>query len=81
MGVNELIAWRCKRQLIFFGYSETEINRLGDLTEITKEQMNELIRSKNLQPAEDTGEETNKTARNVPVIGPSRITTRVEPGT
>ena len=42
---DELIRWRRRLQLIFFGYSEAEILRFGDLAKFTDERINELIRS------------------------------------
>jgi hypothetical protein len=45
---QRLVAWRRRLHLAFFGYSEAEIMRLGDLSKITNERMNELIRSTNI---------------------------------
>jgi len=41
----ELMRWSRRQQLIFFGHSEAEILRLGDLAKLTDERMNELIHS------------------------------------
>jgi hypothetical protein len=54
------MAWRRRQQLIFFGYSEAEILRLGNLSKLTHERMNELIHSNNLEAVEKTGEKPNK---------------------
>jgi len=51
------MTWRRRLQLIFFGYSETEIAQLGDLDKLTNEQMNELIHSRNLETTEKKSEE------------------------
>jgi len=48
------MAWRRRQQLIFFGYSEAEILRLGNLSKLTDERMNELIHSNNLETVEKT---------------------------
>jgi len=64
---RQLIAWRRRLHLIFCGYSEAEISQLGDLTKITNERMNELIHSNKLESTEKVGEESNKTAPDVPV--------------
>ena len=55
-----LIAWRRRQQLIFFGYSEAEILRLGNLSKLTDQRMNELIHSNKLEAVEKSGEERNK---------------------
>ena len=57
-----MIAWRRRQCLIFFGYSEAEVARLGDLSELTEEQMSELIRSKNFDDLEKVGDEPKMTA-------------------
>ena len=59
---DELIAWRRRQCLIFFGYSEAEVARLGDLSELTDERMNELIRLKNLDDAEKVNDEPKTVA-------------------
>ena len=43
---SALLAWRRRQHLIFVGYSEAEILRLGDLAKLTSERMNELMYSK-----------------------------------
>jgi hypothetical protein len=45
-GYSALLAWRRRQHLIFVGYSEAEILRLGDLAKLTSERMNELMHSK-----------------------------------
>jgi hypothetical protein len=67
------MAWRRRQHLIFLGYSEAEILRLGDLGKLTNERMNQLIRSKNLPTIEKTGEERNMEAADLPVLGPGLI--------
>jgi hypothetical protein len=57
-----LMAWRRRQHLIFLGYSEAEILRVGDLARLTNERMNELIHSNNVEAMEKTGEEPKKTA-------------------
>jgi hypothetical protein len=56
------MAWRRRQHLIFLGYSEAEILRVGDLAKLTNERMNELIHSNNVEAMEKTGKEPNKTA-------------------
>jgi hypothetical protein len=68
-----LIAWRRRQQLIFFGYSEAEILRLGNLSKLTDERMNQLIHSNNLEAVEKTGQEPNKTAHDIPLRGTGLI--------
>jgi len=67
------MAWRRRQHLIFFGYSEAEITRLGDLGKLTNERMNELIHSNKLEATEKTGDEPNKTAPDIPIFGPGVI--------
>jgi len=43
---SALLAWRRRQHLIFVGYSEVEILRLGNLAKLTSERMNELMHSK-----------------------------------
>ena len=43
---SALLAWRRRQHLIFVGFSEAEILRLGDLAKLTSERMTELIYSK-----------------------------------
>jgi len=57
---DRMMAWRRRQQLIFFGYSEAEILRLGNLSKLTDERMKELIHSNNLEAVEKSGEERNK---------------------
>jgi len=47
--LERLTAWRRRLRLIFFGYSGTEISRLGDLSKLTNERMNELFDSRSLK--------------------------------
>jgi hypothetical protein len=56
------MAWRRRQHLIFLGYPEAEILRLGDLSKLTNERMNELIHSNNVEAMEKTGKEPKKTA-------------------
>jgi hypothetical protein len=70
---DELIAWRRRQHLIFVGYSEAEIIWLGDLGGLTYERMNELIHSNKLEATEKADDERNKTAPDMPVLGPSLI--------
>lgn len=57
MVYDGLMAWRRRQRLIFFGYSDAEILRLGDLTKLTNERMKELIDSNSLEAMEKHGEE------------------------
>ena len=67
------MAWRRRQHLIFFGYSDAEIIRLGDLTKLSNEQMNELIHSNNLETTEKTIDEQNNTTLGIPIFGPGHI--------
>jgi NAD-specific glutamate dehydrogenase len=58
----ELMKWRRRQHLIFFGYSDAEIARLGDLGKLTDERMNELIHSDKLETTEKTCNEPIMTA-------------------
>jgi hypothetical protein len=71
------MAWRRRQHLIFFGYSEAEIFRLGDLGKLTNERMNELIRSNKLETMEKTDEEPNETGHDIPERGPGLIDRKV----
>jgi hypothetical protein len=57
-----MLAWRRRQHLIFVGYSEGEILRVGDLAKLTNERMNGLIHSNNLETTKKTGEELNNIA-------------------
>jgi hypothetical protein len=65
-----LMAWKRRRQLIFFGYSESEILRLGDLGKLSNTQMNELTqaRAPDLETLEKGGHELGKSALRAPVF-------------
>ena len=65
---RQLTAWRRRQHLIFLGYSEAEIARLGDLTKITNEHMNELVQSSNLESKLKAGQRPEKTAPDKPVL-------------
>jgi hypothetical protein len=69
-----LLAWRCRQYLIFVGYSEAEILRLGDLAKLTHERTNELMHSNNLETTKETGEELNKTAPHIPAFSDKTVT-------
>jgi len=74
--LERFAAWRRRLQLIFFGYSDAEITRLGDLSKLTNEHMNEIIHSRSLK-FEKTGDKPNKTPPGMPVFdapfhGPTR---------
>ena len=47
-GYSASLAWRRRQHLIFVGFSEAEVLRLGDLAKLTSERMNELVYSKSL---------------------------------
>jgi len=71
--VERLTAWRRRLQLIFFGYSDAEITRLGDLSKLTNERMNELFDSRSLkfETTEKTSDEPNKTRLDMAVYDPA----------
>ena len=68
-----MIAWRRSQHLIFAGYSENEILRLGDLAKLTNERMTELMHSNQLEVMEKTGEEPNKKILHIPTFSDSPI--------
>jgi hypothetical protein len=59
-GKAEILAAINKQHLMFVGFSAADILGFGDLGKLTREQMHDLIHTKNLEAMKETGRTLDK---------------------